>query len=72
MKGQGTFGMDNTGSKGKDKVLKLEIMEAATVLRNLVEDPDNFQLDLLHVNCEGCEYELLENIILNNLHLNIK
>ena len=51
------------------KKIKLEIVEASLVFNNVTGGAD---LDLVHVNCEGCEYEMLENIISTNLHHKIK
>ena len=68
LQGQGTFGMEDTGSDGGKKI-KLEIVEASLVFNNVTGGAD---LDLVHVNCEGCEYEMLENIISTNLHHKIK
>ena len=66
--GQGTFGMEDTGGDGGEKI-KLEIVEASEVFNNVTGGAD---LDLFHANCEGCEYEMLENIISTNLHQKIK
>ena len=69
IQGQGTFGMkDNEGDD--EKIVELEITNASTAFNNVTGGSE--QLDLLHVNCEGCEYEMLENIIKSGLHLNIK
>ena len=69
LKGQGTFGMENSDSENEKKV-ELDIREVTTVVNNVIGGAE--QLDLLHVNCEGCEYEMLENIIHSNLHQKIK
>ena len=55
---------------GPEKTIKLEIIEASTAFNNVTGGSG--ELDLLHVNCEGCEYEMLENIIKSGLHLKIK
>ena len=69
LKGQGTFGMkDNEAEEGKK--IPLEIIDASTVVKNVTGGVGD--LDLLHVNCEGCEYEMLENIIKSGLHWKIK
>ena len=68
LQGQGTFGMKDTESDDEKKI-KLDIIDAATVFNNVTGWSD---LDLFHVNCEGCEYEMLENIINSNLHQRIK
>ena len=69
LKGQGTFGMkDNEADEGKK--IPLEIIEASTAFNNVTGGSGD--LDLLHVNCEGCEYEMLENIIKSGLHWKIK
>ena len=66
--GESTFMMSNPGS---DKTIKMEIREAGPVIKKLAS---NFQntVDLLHVNCEGCEWEMFENIIEHNLQTSIK
>ena len=69
LKGQGTFGMkDNEADEGKK--IPLEIIDATTAFNNVTGGSGD--LDLLHVNCEGCEYEMLENIIKANLHTQIR
>ena len=68
LKGQGTFGMKDNKDEGKK--IPLEIIDARTVLNNVTGGVKD--LDLLHVNCEGCEYEMLENIIKAGLHWRIK
>ena len=69
LKGQGTFGMkDNEADEGKK--IPLGILEASTVFHNVTGGVGD--LALLHVNCEGCEYEMLENIIKAGLHWRIK
>merc|ERR1711874_127156 len=67
MGGQGTFGMDDSHAADNNDS-KLHIIEASKGFQHVTDH----QLDLLHINCEGCEYELLENIIENNLHRKIK
>ena len=69
IKGVGTFAMkDNEADEGKK--IPLEIIEATTVFTNVTGGSGD--LDLLHVNCEGCEYEMLENLIKSGLHWKIK
>ena len=69
LKGQGTFGMKET-ARDDEKNIKLDIVDAATAFNNVTGDSED--LDFFHVNCEGCEYEMLENIINFNLHKKIK
>ena len=69
IKGQGTFGMkDNEAEEGKK--IPLDIIDATNAFNNVTGGAG--ELDLLHVNCEGCEYEMLENIIKANIHWKIK
>ena len=69
LQGQGTFGMKDTEREDKQKI-PLDIIEASVVVRNVTAGAED--LDLLHVNCEGCEYEMLENIIRDNVHTKIR
>ena len=69
IKGQGTFAMKDTMAEAA-MMYKLNIIEAAAAFNNVTRG--SADLDLLHVNCEGCEYEMLENIIKSGLHWRIK
>jgi len=65
--GQGTFGMED--SKG-DRKIPLEIREGAPVIRNIIKDTTSnsvVPIDLFHVNCEGCEWEMIENLLATDL-----
>ena len=66
--GESTFVMSNPGS---DRIVNMEIREAGPVIRTLAKLYKN-TVDLLHVNCEGCEWEMFENIIKHNLQTNIR
>ena len=69
IRGQGTFAMkDKEAETGKK--IRLEIIEATAAFNNVTGGSGD--LDLLHVNCEGCEYEMLENIIKAGIHWRIK
>ena len=57
--------MAGRGDKQADKI-PLQIREAASVLSGLSG------IALLHVNCEGCEWEMLENIIQAGQHRHIR
>ena len=65
VRGQGTFGMKDSEAGGK---IPLDIVDASTAFSNLT----GRDVGLLHVNCEGCEYEMLESIIKSGLHWKIK
>ena len=54
---------------GPEKTIKLDIIEASIAFNNVTGGSGD--LDLLHVNCEGCEYEMLENLIKSGLHWKI-
>ena len=69
LKGQGTFAMKGTEQDRGTKI-PLDIIEASEVVLNVTAGGGG--LDLLHVNCEGCEYEMLENIIKADLHTKIR
>ena len=69
IKGQGTFAMKDTMAEAA-MMYKLNIIEAAVAFNNVTRG--SADLDLLHVNCEGCEYEMLENIIKSGLHWKLK
>ena len=66
--GQSTFGMASNGG-GK---IPLEIREAASVLREVRGQASMPSIALLHVNCEGCEWEMLENIIQAGEHSHVR
>ena len=69
LQGQGTFAMENS-EQDEGQMIPLDIIEASEVVRNVTAGAEG--LDLLHVNCEGCEYEMLENIIRADLHKQIR
>ena len=68
--GQGTFGMVEK-KKENEEYVELDIKEASRVIKEISEENGGF-VDLLHVNCEGCEWEMMENILENNLLPNIR
>ena len=71
LRGQATFGMENTEAEAEsDNTVELEIKEASQVLSEVLAQAED--VDLLHVNCEGCEYEMFENIIKSGLTDRIK
>ena len=47
-------------------------MRAKSTLESVLIEAGSGMVDLLHVNCEGCEYELLEDLIQNDLHRKIR
>ena len=69
IKGTGTFAMKNKEGETGRKI-RLEIIEASAAFNNVTGGTGD--LELLHVNCEGCEYEMLENVIRANLHTQIR
>jgi len=70
--GQSTFGMKETEVKGGE-FEELQIRDASKavgeVLRNI---KDKTEVDLLHVNCEGCEWEMFENLLSSGIHTKIR
>ena len=56
---------DRTGSEAIGPTLTVEIRKGSEVLKDK-------SIDLLKINIEGMEYELLEDLIANNIHLNCK
>ena len=63
-----TFGMASSGGVK----IPLEIREAASVLREVRGQASMPSIALLHVNCEGCEWEMLENIIQAGEHRHVR
>jgi len=69
--GQSTFGMKGTKSMRNETKVELLIRQTSDVVKLLTSETGG-QIDLLHVNCEGCEWEMLEDLIKNNFHENIR
>jgi FkbM family methyltransferase len=65
--GQGTFIMDSKEGQKEDNILLLQVVDAKDELRNyFVVDADGHsrqRIDLLHMNCEGCEWEALTRLM---------
>ena len=68
--GQGTFGMVNSQNLTK-RFEELQIRRASEEIE-YVSKFFNGTVDLLHANCEGCEWEMLEDIISSGQHTNIR
>lgn len=68
--GQSTFGMKETeGEEFED----LQIKDASKAISNVLNIlNDKLEVDLLHVNCEGCEWEMFENLIRSGIHTKIR
>ena len=64
--GQSTFAMEG-GKKVDDngQFVDLPIRSVDEVYKDL--SPTGGIIDLLHVNCEGCEWEMFESLVNNNL-----
>ena len=73
MDGQRTFIMAPSDEDGPNETkMDLVIRDASGVLEDILEDSDRDIIDLLHVNCEGCEWEMLERIIETDLQSKIR
>ena len=57
--------MDETAKNTSDDFVELQIRDSSKQLRKISKQG---KIDLFHVNCEGCEWEMFENIIENGLH----
>ena len=68
--GQSTFGMQDSDDTNETFV-DLEIKKASEEILT-VSQKSAGTIDLLHVNCEGCEWEMLEDIIESGHHKNIR
>ena len=68
--GQSTFGMQDSDDTNETFV-NLEIKKASEEIL-AVSQRSAGTIDLLHVNCEGCEWEMLEDIIESGHHKNIR
>ena len=68
--GQETFGMENSLNLTQN-FEELQIRRASEEIE-YVSKFFNGTVDLLHANCEGCEWEMLEDIISSGQHTNIR
>jgi len=68
--GQSTFGMKETEG---DEFEELKIKDASKIVSNVLRNlNEKDEVDLLHVNCEGCEWEMFENLIGSGIHTKIR
>jgi len=68
--GQSTFGMKETEG---DEFEELQIVDASKAVNKVLRNLNNKnEVDLLHVNCEGCEWEMFENLISTGIHRKIR
>lgn len=65
VRGHGTFAME--GHNGADGSFPLMIVDAATMSRKVMAQHYKQEVDLLHINCEGCEWELLMRLMATNM-----
>ena len=63
LEGQSTYAMEG-GSSGGSEYVDLPIRSFTEVYADL---GNNKVVDLIHINCEGCEWEMFESMIANNL-----
>ena len=68
IRGQSTFGMENSEHSNKSYIL--QIKKASEEIK--AAQKSGGDVHLLHVNCEGCEWEMLEDIISSGQHTNIR
>ena len=59
IRGQSTFGMENSEHSNKSYIL--QIKKASEEIK--AAQKSGGDVHLLHVNCEGCEWEMLENLL---------
>jgi len=71
-----TLSDDTDGSSVfKEGTISIELREVNQVISQYLKDSGRKEIDLLHINCEGCEFGLLEGIIdqrVTNLFKNIE
>ena len=63
--------MAESEHKQNETLIDLHIKDIVPVFYELTSNL-NREVALLHVNCEGCEWEMLEKIVQNNLHHHIR
>jgi len=67
IEGQSTFGMQKTSKKKEVNIEKLKIVKTSVALRGILnvrqEKGLDTEISLMHMNCEGCEWELLEDLL---------
>jgi FkbM family methyltransferase len=57
--GQSTYVMNNDG--GGDNSTAIHILDGRAAIANFLSSGSH-QIDILHINCEGCEWEFLERL----------
>ncbi|CAF0984677.1 unnamed protein product [Adineta ricciae] len=55
-------------SKNSSNIVQVEILEIVEVIENIRRTKSkNGMIDMISINCEGCEFEIIPALIINNL-----
>jgi len=70
--GVNTFVMEDGDKVGRKGTVSIQIRAFSETWKELIGDGDGQMLDLLHVNCEGCEWEMMELLLAGGFAAKIK
>ena len=62
--------MSESNKSSTNDVINLRIRDASKMLEMISADVND--IDLFHANCEGCEWEMMENILDPGIHEKMK